>query len=126
MPDDNNKPGDITIDDPGVVAITIKKKDLKISIKSATKKKKSKTAKIVLSNSKVKKSIRKNVKYQIRYSIKKSMKKCKTKTYKTTKIKLKKMKAGKKYYIKARAFVKGSNGKKIYGAWTKAKRIKLK
>ena len=126
LPDDNNKPGDITIDDPGVVAITIKKKDLKIFIKSATKKKKSKTAKIVLSNSKVKKSIRKNVKYQIRYSIKKSMKKCKTKTYKTTKIKLKKMKAGKKYYIKARAFVKGTNGKKIYGAWTKAKRIKLK
>lgn len=126
LPDDNNKPGDITIDDPGVVAITIKKKDLKISIKSATKKKKSKTAKIVLSNSKVKKIIRKNVKYQIRYSIKKSMKKCKTKTYKTTKIKLKKMKAGKKYYIKARAFVKGFNGKKIYGAWTKAKRIKLK
>ena len=124
LPDDNNKPGDITIDDPGVVAIT--KKDLKISIKSVTKKKKSKTAKIVLSNSKVKKSIRKNVKYQIRYSIKKSMKKCKTKTYKTTKIKLKKMKAGKKYYIKARAFVKGINGKKIYGAWTKAKRIKLK
>ena len=41
-------------------------------------------------------------------------------------IKLKKMKAGKKYYIKARAFVKGINGKKIYGAWTKAKRIKLK
>ena len=74
-PDDNNKPGDITIDDLGVVAITIKKKDLKIFIKSATKKKKSKTAKIVLSNSKVKKSIRKNVKYQIRYSIKKSMKK---------------------------------------------------
>lgn len=36
------------------------------------------------------------------------------------------MKAGKKYYIKARAFVKGINGKKIYGAWTKAKRIKLK
>jgi hypothetical protein len=41
-------------------------------------------------------------------------------------IKLKKMKAGKKYYIKARAFVKGINGKKIYGVWTKAKRIKLK
>lgn len=41
-------------------------------------------------------------------------------------ITLKKLKSGKKYYVRVRAYKEDSTGKKIYGAYTKAKSIKVK
>ena len=129
--DENNGNGDVIIDttteNNGSENSTIKsqsakklKKQLKTKIVSATKRaKKTKKAKIVLKKNK------KAVSYQIRYSTSKKFKKYKTKTFKKNKIFLKKLKAGKKYYIKARAVGK-LNGVKIYGKWTKRKAIKVK
>lgn len=99
------------------------KKLLKTSIKSATRKnKKSKKAKVVLKKiTKVK-----GVGYQIKYASNKKFKKAKVKTFKNNKITIKKLKVRRNYYIKARAYAKGSNGEKVYGKWTKRKMIKFR
>lgn len=66
--------------------------------------------------------------YQITYAQKKNFKKAKnvaiTKN-KTTKKVIKKLKAGKKYYVKVRAYKKSGN-KKVYGAYSKVKTVKVK
>lgn len=71
------------------------------------------------------KKIKQAAGYQIKYSTTKKFKKAKTtkKIYKKNKFTIKKLKAGKKYYIKARAYAK-VNGKRVYGAWSKKKKIK--
>lgn len=94
----------------------------KTKVRSATKaKKNAKKARIVL------KKIKNATGYQIKYSTSKSFKKSKTKTktYKKNKFTIKKLKPGRKYYVKARAFAK-VNGKKVYGAWSKKKAVKVK
>lgn len=66
--------------------------------------------------------------YQIAYSTKKSFKKRTTK-YKTTRLRTKtltKLKKGKTYYVKVRAYKIDSAGKKVYGKYSKVKKIKLK
>ena len=65
--------------------------------------------------------------YQIQYSTNGSFKKvkslnCSKKTSKTT---IKKLKSGKKYYIRIRAYKK-VNGRKYYGNWSKIKSVKVK
>ena len=44
---------------------------------------------------------------------------------KTTKNKVKKLKAKKKYYVRVRTY-KTVNGKKVYSSWSKVKSIKTK
>lgn len=61
--------------------------------------------------------------YSIKYADNKKMKKAKTKTSKGTKVTIKKLRKGKKYYFKARAF-KTVNGIKNFGAWSKVKASK--
>lgn len=68
--------------------------------------------------------------YQIRYSTSKSFSKKSTKTatvksYKTTKKTVKKLKAGRKYYVKVRTYkkVKGTN---YYSSWSKVKTVRTK
>ncbi|MCR5797527.1 MAG: leucine-rich repeat protein [Eubacterium sp.] len=63
--------------------------------------------------------------YQISYSLKKKPAKGKKKTTKKLSFKIKKLKKKKKYNVWVRAF-KISNGKKVYGAWSKKKRVKIK
>ena len=66
--------------------------------------------------------------YQIQYGLKKNFKGAKSKNVnknKTTSVTLKKLKSGKKYYIRIRSFKKVS-GKKVYSDWSKAKTIKVK
>ncbi len=66
--------------------------------------------------------------YQLQYSLKKNMKKSKKKTVKNpNKIKLtvKKLKSGKKYYVRIRAY-KIINGKRVYSKWSPKKTIKTK
>jgi len=70
----------------------------------------------------------KNVKgYQIKYSTSKKFKKNVTDTLTTskTKVVLKKLKKGKIYYVKARAYVKDGS-KKIYGNFSDVKKKKIK
>ncbi len=66
--------------------------------------------------------------YQIQYGTNKKFKKAKTVTVKkgkTTSKKISKLKKGEKYYFRIRAY-KTQNGKKVYGAWSSAKNIKVK
>lgn len=66
--------------------------------------------------------------YQVRYATAKSMKKAKVKTVSkvsTNKLRVKKLKAGKAYYVQVRAYKK-IGGKTFYGAWSVTKRVKTK
>ena len=62
--------------------------------------------------------------YQIQYSLKKNFKKAKTKYSKSNKIKVKKLKSKKTYYVRVRAYKK-INGKNVYSAWS-TKKVKVK
>ena len=63
--------------------------------------------------------------YQIKVSLNKKFKKKTTVTINTKKAKavVKKLKAGKKYFVKARTYVI-VDGKKVYGKWSKVKKVK--
>lgn len=68
--------------------------------------------------------------YQIQYSANKKFKKnaVKIKTVKNpaaTKVTIKKLKAGKKYYVRVRTY-KTVNGRNYYSGWSKTKNIKTK
>lgn len=71
--------------------------------------------------------------YEIRYSTKKSMSGSKKMTakvtkgyFKTAKGKKATFKKGKTYYVQVRAFVKDSDGDKVYGPWSVKKFVKIK
>ncbi|MEY8390387.1 glycoside hydrolase family 3 C-terminal domain-containing protein [Lachnospiraceae bacterium 45-W7] len=65
--------------------------------------------------------------YEVQYSLKKSMKNAETKTVKgnKTKLTLKKLKSGKTYYIRVRAY-KNVKDNTVYGAYSAQKKIKVK
>ena len=66
--------------------------------------------------------------YEIQYSLKKNFKKAKKKTVKGAakkSLKVKKLKSGKKYYVRIRAY-KVINGKKVYSKWSAKKTVKVK
>ncbi|MGI6032280.1 MAG: Ig-like domain-containing protein [Coriobacteriales bacterium] len=63
--------------------------------------------------------------YKVSYKVGKKTKTKTVKGYKHTKKVLKKLKKGKKYTVKVRAYTK-SGGKTYYGAWSKAKKVKVK
>ncbi len=68
--------------------------------------------------------------YEVQYSTSKKFTKKTTKTVtikkaKTKKTTIKKLKKGKKYYVKVRAY-KTVSGKKLYGAWSSVKNVKVK
>lgn len=65
--------------------------------------------------------------YQISYSMNKKWKKAKTIVVKKSLSKkvIKKLKSKKLYYVRVRALRK-SGGKKVYGAWSKVKKVKIK
>ncbi len=75
-----------------------------------------------------KKRLKKLLKTSIKSATRKNKesKKAKVKTFKNNKITIKKLKVRRNYYIKARAYAKGSNGEKVYGKWTKRKMIKFR
>jgi hypothetical protein len=64
-------------------------------------------------------------KYEVQYSTDKKFKKSKKKTVSTNKATLSKLKKGKKYYVRVRAY-KTSNGKKVYGKWSAVKKVTIK
>lgn len=63
--------------------------------------------------------------YQIQYAVNKKFKKAKSKTVKSTSVTLKKLKKKKTYYIRIRAYTL-ADGKKVYGKWSKTKKVKVK
>lgn len=67
--------------------------------------------------------------YQIQYALKSSFKGAKTKTvkgYKKTSLKVKKLKAKKKYYVRVRTYMTIKGVGTFYSTWSKAKAIKTK
>lgn len=68
--------------------------------------------------------------YQIRYSVKSTMKNSKSKRItmakKTCKLKVGKLKGGKRYYVQIRTFKKTDNNKTYYSAWSKKKVVRVK
>lgn len=66
--------------------------------------------------------------YQLHISLKKNFKKKKSKNLSggKTSATIKKLKIGKKYYVRIRAYKKDANGKKVYGKWSKVKSRKIK
>lgn len=61
--------------------------------------------------------------YRIKYSLKSNFKKAKTITTKKLKVTIKKLKKGKRYFIKVQAY-KVVNGKKVYGIYSKKVKTK--
>ncbi len=64
--------------------------------------------------------------YEIVYSTNKKFKKSKKTTTAKTKAVVKKLKNGKTYYVKVRAFKKDSANKKVYGKYSNVKQVKIK
>lgn len=128
--------GKVTVKGPGVAKITVKAAattDYKAASKTVTVTVAPKKQSISLIN-KIKKQLtikwKKNTKasgYQVVYSTnkkftgKKTVRKAKT----TTSYKIKGLKKGKKYYVKVRSY-KTVNGKRIYGAYSTAKKATIK
>ncbi len=95
-----------------------------------------KSKKIKMGRIKVKNKKRKRVKvswkklskvtgYQIQYSVNKKFKKAKNVSTKKGNYTIKKLKKKKTYYIRVRAYKKNGK-KKIYGSWSKVKKVKIK
>ncbi len=63
--------------------------------------------------------------YQIKYSTKKNMTAAKTVTSGTLSKKITKLRSGKRYYFKVRAY-KTADGSRIYGGWSSIKSVKVK
>ena len=63
--------------------------------------------------------------YQIKYSTKKNMTAAKTVTSGTLSKKITKLRSGKRYYFKVRAY-KTADGSRIYGGWSSVKSVKVK
>ncbi len=63
--------------------------------------------------------------YQICYAANKKFKKAKKVLVKATDKTIKKLKAKKKYYVRVRAYRKNGS-KKLYGAWSSVKKVKVK
>ena len=73
------------------------------------------------------------VKYQVQYSLKKNFKgttvakgKPVTKTTSKTTYTISKLKNKKTYYVRVRAYTTNSQGKKVYGKWSTAKKVTVK
>lgn len=64
--------------------------------------------------------------YQIQYSVKSNMKLSKKVLTKSTKKTISGLKAGKKYYVQARAYKLDSAKKKVYGKWSKKKAVTIR
>ena len=64
--------------------------------------------------------------YQLRYATNSKMSRAKTSNFTSTSKKISGLKAKTNYYVQVRAYKADSKGKKIYGAWSAAKKVKTK
>ena len=73
------------------------------------------------------KKVKNGTLYEVQYTTdKKFGKNIKKKKVKKTSYTIKKLKKGKSYYVRVRAGQKDKNGKIIYGAWSKVKKVKIR
>ena len=134
-----SKTGKVTIKGIGTATITITSpasdrykaaKAVKVTIKVVPKKVKVTSVKNI-KGGKLRIAWRKDktvTGYEVLYSTKqnfKNAKKVTVKSYKTVSVKTKKLTKTKTYYVKVRAY-KTVNGKKVYGAYSAVKKIKIK
>ena len=101
--------------DTGTAAPAALAKAMLVSVKSVSKK----GVKITWNKVKTAKG------YQIKYSAKKNMTDAKTVTSGALSKKITKLKSGKRYYFKVRAY-KTADGSRIYGGWSSVKSVKVK
>ena len=101
--------------DTGTAAPAALAKAKLVSVKSISKK----TVKITWNKVRTAKG------YQIKYSAKKNMTDAKTVTSGSLSKKITKLKSGKRYYFKVRAY-KTADGSRIYGGWSSVKSVKVK
>ena len=101
--------------DTGTVAPAALAKTKLVSVKSVSKK----GVKITWNKVRTAKG------YQIKYSAKKNMTDAKTATSGSLSKKITKLKSGKRYYFKVRAY-KTADGSRIYGGWSSVKSVKVK
>lgn len=101
--------------DTGTAAPAALAKAKLVSVKSVSKK----TVKITWNKVRTAKG------YQIKYSTKKNMTDAKTATSGSLSKKITKLKSGKRYYFKVRAY-KTAEGSRIYGSWSSTKSVKVK
>ena len=101
--------------DTGTAAPAALAKAKLVSVKSVSKK----TVKITWNKVRTAKG------YQIKYSTKKNMTVAKTVTSGALSKKITKLKSGKRYYFKVRAY-KTADGSRIYGGWSSTKSVKVK
>ena len=130
-PEVNPRDGGPTTQSPTTVAPTAKP-SVKPTVKPTSKVKKPTKAKIKKAKNKKKRKIKITLKkikgakgYHIRYSDSNKFDGYWDKYTKKTKVTLKKLDKNTKYYIKARAY-KLVNGAKLYGKWSKKKKVKVK
>ena len=76
---------------------------------------------------KISKKVKGAAGYQITYATDSKFKKNKKNVNMTSTSKtINKLKKGKTYYVKVRAYAKDSKGKKVYGSYSKVKKVKIK
>ena len=103
--------------------ITLKAKWKKITIKQATlnRARSSKGRNLTVKIKKIN-----NIHgYQVSYATNKKFKSAKKRTTVATTMTITKLKEGKTYYVRTRAYKLDSTGEKVYGKWSKSKRVKL-
>ena len=123
---------------PSTVKDKTEKEDGKSGQESTNKIQTSNSSKIVVSRVKIKAIKRKGTSaiiswkkskgakgYQLQYALNKKFKKKKSIQTKKTKYTIKKLKKKKTYYIRVRAY-KMNGKKKVYGKWSKVKKVKIK
>lgn len=109
-----------TIQSPSNNAVSVKQTVAKAAIKSI-KNLKGKKAKLVI------KKINGATGYEVTYALNSKLTNKKVvKKIKSTSVTLKKLRKGKCYYIKVRAFITDTDGKKIYGSYSAVRKIKIK
>lgn len=109
---------DVTTPQGGNIGKNDVKKPARAKIVKTVKKKKSIKLKL--------KKIKNAKGYQIKYSRNRKFKKAKTKNTRKLKYTIKKLKSGKKYFIKVRAYVLDSKKQKVYGNFSKVKKVRTK
>ena len=102
--------------------VTVKANKIKVPTTSIKKLKNKKGKKLLIQLNKAQKVQG----YQVAYADNKNFKKASTCITKNTSLTISNLKKKKTYYVKVRAYKKDSSGKKVFGTYSKVKKVKIK